>query len=681
MEFEDITEAYEYDGIDKKTWVRFFPNNSIATVTETTDEGLEEIDAQVLWEGMSKADIMEYFPPSGAFKAKGGEFNLALLVRSIIYEAFEKEGEGIESGNVRNFWYSHLKNVITKKLGLQESDSVLTTINNAWGDLINSGLVTYEGMNIVGGKESTRRSIVKDSPFNHIIIAVEKVDYFEQFKWLPELFNCTLITAGGQPSRAVARAFIKQLADLEVDLDQTFEMCIASDLDPAGYYIQEAFRKQFESAISHYGGCGQVNTSRLFVREDQVSKELLLSEAIPCKDKAKSSKARKAENTKWEFFKNATRGGLYIPVPLGWNGFTEMVKGKEMVRALLEMNAFSKSVIENTIIRELLKIIERTSDESKIMIPEIMRILEIMRGKAIDEIYEDWHRKLIKPLIEMFLKDTKDWGNSIGEMYWDAVNEAESIMDDLSDPINEKYDELIEEKNQEAKDQEPELYESKGILEAKILDLQGTLNTVNDDINEKCADIFQEIQDLESDRDADLEPINEEYDEACELAQNMRDYRERKLAEFRNEQSGVFNPIEMMLKADIGQALSPEELEIYFRELEEMPKFEKHISKMLVDPILLTDESLSCFDQPAPTFSESDLLRKASDRKDNNIGTVRNAFSEALTDDMKDLIKSHALDLQFDLRGDVEAVDLTDSIKQAMEETEDEIESGEWEDE
>ena len=69
-------------------------------------------------------------------------------------------------------------------------------------------------MDIFSAKEAGRISIIKDSPFNNIIIAVEKQNFFETFKWIPHLFNCTLITAGGAPSRAVTRRFILELKNL-----------------------------------------------------------------------------------------------------------------------------------------------------------------------------------------------------------------------------------------------------------------------------------------------------------------------------------------------------------------------------------------------------------------------------------------------------------------------------------
>lgn len=675
-EYEELAETYEYGDEICKTSLLYFPDNNIATVTETTDD-LGDLDTEISQYGMEREEIIRYFPSQSANSSL--PFNLSKLIRSIIYEAYRKEGIDLEPGNVRNFWYTHLKTTITKVLGLGETDSVLSTINQAWGDMINSGLVTYEGMNVVGGKEASRISVVKDSPFSNLIIAVEKVDYFEYLSWVPKLFNSTLITAGGQPSRAVARAFILQLKGLGVDLDQDFYMCVASDLDPAGYYIQEAFRKQFEAAITFYGGSGRVIIERLFVRRDQVSQNLLESEAMPCRDKAKSDKARKAEDTKWEFFCQETGGGLYIPVPPNWNGPIYDQGGVQVVRALLEMNAFPKHIIEKAVLKELLNIITTTNDESKIMIPEIMRIFEAMREESVNEVFDEWKLKLIKPLIDEFLKQTKAWEREIDDKYWEDDRAAEQKRDDEFEPIDDEYDELIGDQQQEARDRVPDLYDRKEELEDEIAKLEQQLDDVNTDIHTKCEDIFDEIERLEEEREDKKAPFQEQYNQEIREAEQRQSYREARLQEFREEHATIFNPLEMSLKSDIADALSPETLEIFFRDIEIMDRFQPHIARLLSDPDQLYDGT-SCFEQPTPTFTEKELLLKASQRHDENIENVRNAFPPKFTGEMKAFIKEHVRDTTFELSGEVEAQDLTDEIDTAKEQLEDEIDEGLWED-
>ena len=657
-EYEDINKEYQYDNKTKYTSVRLFSDKNIATIIKTEFSGDETIEVGVVSEGMTKEELEHYFPPSPAHRKMGHTYSLAKIIRSVIYEAFIKEGEDIEEGNVRNFWYTHLKKLITEILGLGETDTVLSAINDSWGQMINSGLVSYEGMNILGGKENARLSVVKDSPFSNLIIAVEKVDYFHMYQWIPRLFNSTLITAGGQPSRTVARAFIRQLKDFSVDLDQQFYMCTISDLDPAGYYIQDAFRKQFESAIKYYGGSGSVSIRRLFVREDQITPDLLKAQAMPCQDKAKTEKARKAEDTKWEYFCSMTNGGLYTLESPGWTGPVYEKDGQRVVRALLEMNAFSKEVIERSIIRELLRIIKETNDESKIMIPEIMRIFEEQKDEISEEQFEKWKERLIQPLIRQFLSDTDRWQRNIRNTYNTRYSE-----------IDNEYQEKIDEQLQESREREPELYGRKDDLEAKIQKLQEELGTVENEIGEKCADIFEVIDELEGDRD-------EEFDEIQEL----KDYRLKKLEEFKDEKSTVFNPLEQGLKADIKEFIRDNpELQLFFIDIEQMNRFKPHIGRLLTHPELLLKDDVSCFDQPISTFKEKDLLQRASSVKDENVGNVRNAFPRIFTDEMKLLINERIADQEFSIDEEqVEFVDLSEEVQRAMDETEKEISDGTW---
>lgn len=676
-DFEEISQTYEYGGKILNTSVTFFPEKSIATVT-TTSENITGLDTEIQWYGMTLEELEHYFPPLPQQASQGSTFNLSKILRSIIFEASQKEGLDLEEGNVRNFWYTHIKFVVVDVLGLDTDASVDSAVNRAWGEVINSQLVTYEGMNIEGGKEDTRISVVKDSPFSNLIIAVEKMDYFHKFKWIPRLFNSTLITAGGQPSRAVARAFIRQLKDLGVDLDQDFYMCVASDLDPAGYYIQDAFCKQFESAIKAYGGYGTIEIRRLFVRRDQVSDNLLASEAMPCKDDANTESAKKAEDTKWEYFVNETGGGLYIPDK--WNGKypTHDINGVPSVRALLEMNAFPKSLIEKAITTELLKIIKETNDESKIMIPEIMRIFEVMRDEAIKEVFEEWKHKLIKPLINKFLQQTEDWFYEINDTFQNEKTDAEMARDEETDDIDERFELLIEEQKQAARDQEPELYDEQEELEREIAELENRLDEVNDEIHDKCSEIFEKIDELEGECKDEKSPFNEDCESEIDEARTKRDFRLAKLQQFREEHATVFNPLEMALLEDISEALSPEEVRYFFKDIELMEQFIPHISRLLTDPDLLEISQESCFDHPAPTFIERDLLNKAADNRDENIGGVRNAFTPDFRNEMKNLIRSHT-PASFEVRGEIEDQDLSSEIAEAKSEIESAIEDGEHE--
>jgi flagellar motility protein MotE (MotC chaperone) len=640
-EYEDISIEFtdEHDE-NKKFTARYFPNRQISTIAETyenTETG--KIETTITKPGMNREELHRYFPNP----TKKGTVNIEYLIRSIIYEAYIKEGltGTIDGGNVRHFWYTHLKTVISGVLG-NNNNSIKSSINRAWEYAINSGAVTYEEMDIISDSESGRLSIVKDSPFNNIIIAVEKQNFFDTFNWIPRLFNCTLITAGGQPSRAVARRFIYELKNDGVDLDQTFHMCIASDLDPAGYYIQDAFKNQFDLAIEYYGGTGRVKTHRLFVRKDQVTDELLNAQGIawqPEKDK-------KSKETIWNYFCNKTDGGLYISKPDGWMGETEIIDGKEMVRALLEMDAFSTSIIEKSFVRELLKIIRETNDETKIMIPEIMRVFNETKDGISKNLFDRWNEKLIEPLKKEFMKDADEWKKFI-------ENKQSTALDE----INKNYRPLIDEKIQEKRDRVPELYDKKEYLEEQIQQLEEELSDVKDEIDEECEDIDDAINELKQEESKEKNQVYDDYH-----------FRKKHYDDFLEEHIAVFNPVEQSLRNDIDKKLS--DLDYRFRALEQRDEIKNEIASLSINSELLLKENISCFEHPAPAFYGENYLQKASLNKDLHIGNVRDSFPHKLLYSMKTIWYNDVRDLSFELSESVELKDLSQEVKTAMENTE-----------
>ena len=661
-DYRDISNIFMDKHTERNCSVRYFPNRQISTICETYDNpDTEKIETKIMQPGMNREELLRYFTKAN------GKINLAFLVRSIIYEAYEKEAllDGLERGNVRHFWYTHLKTVILRILGLSEAtSSIKSTIGTAWKWLIDSGAVTYEEMNVYSDKESGRLSIVKDSPFTNIIIAVEKQNFYDTFQWIPRLFNCTLITAGGQPSRAVTRRFIYELQQDGVDLDQTFHMCIASDLDCSGYDIEGAFKDQFVKAIEYYGGTGNIEIHRLFVRKDQVTPELLKAQGIAWQpDKKKNTR-----DTIWKHFCEKTDGGLYITLPDGWTGDVFEIDGKPMVRALLEMDAFSTSLIEKSLVNELLKIIRENSDETKILIPEIMRVFNEIKNDISGELFERWNRELIDPLKEEFLKDTAAWK--------DFIDEKEEL--DI-EKTNDKYNDLVSEKEDEKRDRVPELFdeekelgESIAALETEknekireiveeykpsIDGLNTSLESVDEDIDEKCEDIDDEIEGLKSEKDEELETIDEEYD-----------FRMTRYNQFKEEHVAVFNPVEQALRQDIDHKL--EEMDYRFRTLEKRDEIKKEIGSICINIRLLTDENISCFDQPVPTFKGDKYLEKASYDKDLNIGNVRDSFSQKFLGGMKRIWRDDTVNFDFELSKTVEMKDLSQEVKEAMDDTE-----------
>jgi len=648
-DYDDISIKFMDKQKQKNFTARYFPNRQIATICKTFDNPeTGKIETKTTHPGMNREDLLKYFSKNT------DSINLEKLIRSVIYEAYQKEGlkNNIDGGNVRHFWYTHLKTIITTILGVRETESVVSSINKSWRSAINSGAVTYEEMDIYSNKESGRLSIVKDSPFTNIIIAVEKQNFFDTFQWIPKLFNCTLITAGGQPSRAVSRRFIYELKQDGVDLDQTFHMCVSSDLDCSGYDIQGAFKDQFDLAIEYYGGIGKVQIYRLFVRKDQVTPELLEAQGIawqPDSDK-------KSRETKWANFCEKTKtdedpcGGLYIPKPDGWQGDIFEIDGKPMVRALLEMDAFSTSIIEKALVKELLKIIKETNDETKIMIPEIMRVFNEIKTNISEELFERSHRELIEPLKKEFLKDAEEWKQFIENTRADELTE-----------INSRYNKQIEEKEDSKRERVPELFDEKESLEKQIQELKEELDDVNNSIDEECKDIDEEISDLEKERYEEREPVYKAYN-----------FRMDRYNQFNEEHVAVFNPVEQSLRQDIETKL--DEIDFRFRTLEKRDEIRDEIGSLCMNSGILLDENISCFEHPIPTFKGDKYLEKASYNRDLNIGNVRDSFSTRFIDGMNQIWRGDTINFDFKLSKTVEMKDISQEVKDAMEKTEDELE-------
>lgn len=609
-------------------------------------------DVKVLIEGMTYEDIIENFPATPAMKRKGHEYSMIDLMRSIIYEEYKFTGIDREPGNVRHFWYTHLKYIIEDVLGLGETSSIKTTINTAWSDVIISGLVTYEGMNVYSKKENIRHSVIRDSPFANLIIATEKEDLFSKLVWIPQLFNCTQIAGGGQPSRAVSRAFILELKNNKVDIDQHFYMCVISDLDPAGYYIQEAFRAQLEKAIEYYGGEGTIEIKRLFVRKDQTTQSLIEHRAMKCEDiNAMSESARKAEDTKWEYFCEMTNGGLY--------------KEKDGVRqrAKLELDVFGSDNIEQSIIRELLKFIAETSDESMIMIPEIMRVFNEERVEAIEDILKNHKDDWLQPVIDEFLSNTNTLQRELESTTKSEKREEQDNHNKRTYPVVVKYSEAqrrVENIVDERIDYQEEIIQDYRIgrgfdvtleyIDEQIRMLENLRDIINDEVRDNCPDEFNEIERLKriwrkvreflNEREkVEMEPLIEEHEEILADIKLRHQFRIGELDKFRRWKSTLFDPILQQIKRQIEDGMSIENLDYWYRDLEADGRTKPHISLLMSESDALIERNISAWEQPyediLPVFIEDDLLQKASGTKDENVGRVRRGFTSDFLGEMR----------------------------------------------
>ena len=649
--------------------IKRFEDRQIASITEPFKEESGLYNIRLVSKGMIEEEIIEEFPPDPRAIAKAIKrgkpiptFNMRELIRSIIVENFEKIGSNRERGNVRHFFYTNIIYALTRIMKITNIKSLNTTINEAWKDVINSGIVTYEGMNIESGKEKSLQSYAKHSPYSNFIICVEKESLLESLNWIAKLFRTTIITAGGQPSRAANRAFIRTLNHWNCDLNKPFYLLVITDLDPAGWYIQEAFQSQIEKSLKYYNdGKGEVKDPiRLFLRLNQIADTLIQEMAVPAKDaQAKSEQSIKSSLTKVKRFKEKI-GEDWIRLEI--NG----------VMMKVELDVIDAVQMEEEIARQLLELIE---DHSLILIPEIMEELEKQREIVIQEFYQAHKESEVDSIIEKFLEPIKDRMKEILQIHNEKKNHIlneynliDRLIDSIRFLIREEYEYLIQPKIDKynvyieslVKDERSEIEEKEeeiSDLQTQIDNIQDKIDLIEEEIDDKINFYQKETNQMEDNlskirrhlikkKGLLLDPHKEIKDIGIVIIENEYLIFKEKIDTFESQQEGKFGSYLRSIEKQFENAMNSEMIPIWFNDVEFDSKVKIQLAYLLTNPQLLLKENKSCLEHPNPAFIESNLLNNAlnidniSDTKIHpDLSKFRNAFSKPLINSLKELLK------------------------------------------
>lgn len=649
--------------------VKRFEDRQIASITEPFKEDSGLYNIRLISKGMIEEEIIEEFPadPRSIAKAikrgkKPPTFNMRELIRSIIVEDFEKIGTNRERGNVRHFFYTNIIYALTRIMKVTNIKSLNTTINEAWKDLINSGIVTYEGMNIESGKEKSLQSFAKHSPYSNFIICVEKESLLESLNWTAKLFRTTIITAGGQPSRAANRAFIRTLNQWNCDLNKPFYLLVITDLDPAGWYIQEAFASQIEKSIKYYNeDKGEVKDPiRMFLRLNQITDTLIEEMAVPAKDaQAKSEQSIKSSLTKIKRFKEK--------IGEGWKRLE--ING---IMMKVEIDVIDAVQMEEEIARELLLLIE---DHSLILIPEIMDELEKQREIVIQEFFQAHKESEVDSIIEKFLEPIKDRMKEILQIHdekkkhvlnkfnlidrlIDSIRflireEFETLIQPNIDKYNEYIESLVKDEREDIEGKEGEIQE----LQDQIDNIQEKIDEIEEEIDEKINFYQEETYQMEETLSKNRKHLTKKKsllinphiiirDQGIIIIENEFKIFEEKINTFESQQEGKFGSYLRSIEKQFENAMNSEMVPIWFNEVEFDSKVKIQLAYLLTNSQLLLKENKSCLKHPNPAFIQSNLLNNAldidniSDTKIHpDLSKFRNAFSKPLINSLKELLK------------------------------------------
>jgi hypothetical protein len=362
----------------------------IAWVCKTREVG-GKTEIELVREGMSRAEIVEAFPPHHNSLRYGMDYNRLELVKAIIYEAYREVVEqGVERPrqNVRGFWYERLMHTLMAVMGepggADNIASIDTTINAAWRQLVEEGWVTYRALNIYSEKEDLYHiAVAEDSPYPTAIVLVEKAAYFEPLHDLADTYEIAYCSTGGQNSRAAALAYAEELRRLGVALGQPFTVFSFCDFDPEGWDIPLSFCDHLALKVS-----GPIRLVRLGVLREQLGESVIQHQATPWPMDARTASARKSKRTKYARFAEET-GGLFIPGP-----------GGELIPGRVELNIYDPDQVRERILQGLAHYLDGFSYQVRAVKGWIANEYENGDwepedpGDALDEVYDPYYETI-----------------------------------------------------------------------------------------------------------------------------------------------------------------------------------------------------------------------------------------------------------------------------------------------
>ncbi len=635
------------------------PNQRIAWVGETYEDDEGKIASRLLSAGMAPEAIIAAFPP-----APGSTLpvNLRQLIRALIVEEYRLVGQKRPQGNVRRFRYTNILFTLGA-LGISVTRSVENTINLAWGDVTHpdAGLVTHEGMNIVSAKNKIRTQVPLHSPNLRFILAVEKEDYFASLQWIAELFGITLFAGGGQPSNTEAKALVRELKNA-IDLDQDWVFLTITDLDPAGSYIEDTFVMHFEEALRGEGVqlYAPPKITRLFLWLDQVSDSLITNAAVPVKEKADITKLKpKAFKAFWTTIQRfEERLGCPFRHP---NDPDLPIK--------IEMNAIALPLVERTIIKELLQLIE---DETLMMIPELMALVNDQRVEIIKEIALEQIKEWLAEKKREWLQPIEDSKKKTRELYHTAYKIADrrreakeeliqELVSELETHLEERFESWRSKKEDEAEELvnfereiETALEEEIQYLQTKLEEIQGRIKEIQEPIVKTIAQKEDETEaskaELEQFKDLHFQPSYEDWDQATDKITEDRKRRLEELDKIQEELETQWGPADQKVKEQVQMQLSEVKVPIWFEDLEENLAIRKALTPLVTLP-QLWEEGWPLIELPMPRFAVGSILTQAAekgmsfvdlnDKNQLNLTTFRPAFTPSLLQATKKYVESY----------------------------------------
>ena len=191
---------------------------------------------------MSRFKLFQYFSASSSKKVKA-----TLIIKNQIWQSYQNIKNGIEptpEGNLRSYWYSHIKPTLGRVGLLSAKHDHYQTMLDVFNEMVREyQLFQYVDFNF--DDDNFENTKIATKLFNVIVLA-EKAGWFRTLKELHQKYGMTITALKGMPS-LLSTEYLTHFLKKVTSLDQKFYIISAVDYDPSGSIIESSFVEQLQS--------------------------------------------------------------------------------------------------------------------------------------------------------------------------------------------------------------------------------------------------------------------------------------------------------------------------------------------------------------------------------------------------------------------------------------------------
>ena len=305
--------------------------------------GIREFDSDIF--EMSRSELREHF----GFVSGG--VNSSLLIKNLIWQDLGKLGrEELEPvhGNIRSYWYSRVKPVLSRARARRASHKYDMMIGQFVCMAMDHGLFDYADF---GFHDEGAHNRELGGGNRHVFLVAEKVGHMPLLQEVLRDYDVTIVALGGQPSALSSEYLVAELKAAGFDPEGPVPLITIVDYDPAGDSIARSFVWQL----------GAVGFDRELVRIDLVQPERMTAEQIKLnKYRLSRRRSERKKNRKWAA---RTRGlteyghGLFYGLEADAMSWSQLLEAFD-AEALPHLDVPHDQVVRRRLKRDLIDVLK-----------------------------------------------------------------------------------------------------------------------------------------------------------------------------------------------------------------------------------------------------------------------------------------------------------------------------------